>query len=147
MLEPGYKAGQYTGGTAALRNIKSVDVANFNHFNILSFHFICFISNFFLFLYYLIQDLTKNLSYVEWKIRERLGFVILDLFLCLFCLQFSSVVQSCPILCNPMDCTTPCFPIHHQLPELAQTNVYGVGDAIQPSHSLSSPSPPAFNLS
>ena len=47
MLEPGYKAGQYTGGTAALRNIKSVDVVNFNHFNILSFHFICFISKIF----------------------------------------------------------------------------------------------------
>ena len=61
--------------------------------------------------------------------------------------QFSSVTQSCPNLCNPMDYSTPGFPVHHQLPELAQTHDHGVGDAIQPSHPLSSPSPPAFNLS
>ena len=61
--------------------------------------------------------------------------------------QFSSVAQSCPSLCDPMDCSTLGFPVHHQLPELAQTHVHGVSDAIQPSHSLSSPSPPAFNLS
>ena len=58
-----------------------------------------------------------------------------------------SVTQSCPTLCDPMDCSTPGFPIHHQLPELTQTHVHPVGDAIQPSHPLSSPSPPAFNLS
>ena len=51
-----------------------------------------------------------------------------------------SVTQSC----DPMDCSTPGFPVHHQLPELAQTHVHRVGDAIQPSHPLSSPSPPAF---
>ena len=61
--------------------------------------------------------------------------------------QFSSVAQLCPTLCNPMDCSTPGFPVHHQLPELAQTHVYRVGDAIQRSHPLLSPSPPAFNLS
>ena len=61
--------------------------------------------------------------------------------------QFSSVVHLCPTLCNPMDCSTPGFPVHHQLLELAQTHVHQVGDAIQPSHPLSSPSPPAFNLS
>ena len=55
--------------------------------------------------------------------------------------QFSSVTQSCPTLCHPMDCSTPGFPVHHQLPELAQIHVHRVGDAIQPSHSLSSPSP------
>ena len=60
--------------------------------------------------------------------------------------QFSSVTQSCPTLCDPMDWSTPAFPVHHQLPELAQTHVHWVGDAIQPSHPLSSPSPPAFNL-
>ena len=60
--------------------------------------------------------------------------------------QFSSVAQSCPTLCNPMNCSTPGFPVHHQLPELAQTHVHQVGDAIQSSHPLSSPSPPAFNL-
>ena len=58
----------------------------------------------------------------------------------------SSVAQSCPTLCNPMDCSTPGFPIHHQLPELTQTHVHWAGDAIQQSHSLSSPSP-ALNLS
>ena len=60
--------------------------------------------------------------------------------------QFSSVAQSCPTLCNPMDCSTPGFPVHHQLLELAQTHVYRVDDAIQPSHPLSSPSP-TYNLS
>ena len=58
--------------------------------------------------------------------------------------QFSSVAQSCPTLCNPKDYTTPGLPVHHQLPELAQTHVHQVGDAIQPSHPLPSPSPPAF---
>ena len=62
-------------------------------------------------------------------------------------LQFSSVAQSCPTLCNPMDCSTPGFPVHYQLLELAQTHVHRVDDAIQPSHPLSSPSPPTFNLS
>ena len=60
--------------------------------------------------------------------------------------QFSLVTQSCPTLRNPMDCSTPGFPVHHQLPELAETHVHRTGDAIQPSHPLSSPSP-AFNIS
>ena len=60
--------------------------------------------------------------------------------------QFNAVIQSCPTLHDPTDCSTPGFPVHHQLPELAQTHVHRVGDAIQPSHPLSSPSPPAFNL-
>ena len=59
--------------------------------------------------------------------------------------QFSSVAQSCPTLCDPMDCT-PGFPVHHQLPDLTQTHVHRVGDTIQSSHLLSSPFP-AFNLS
>ena len=53
--------------------------------------------------------------------------------------QFSSVAQSCPILCDLMDCSTPGYPVHHQLPELAQTHVHWVDDAIQPSHPLPSP--------
>ena len=57
--------------------------------------------------------------------------------------QCSSVTQSSPTQCKPMDCSMPGFPVHHQLPELAQTHVHRVGDAIQPSHPLSSPSPPA----
>ena len=61
--------------------------------------------------------------------------------------KFSSVTQSCLTLCDPMDCSMPGFPIHHQLPELAQTHIHCIGDAFQPSHSLLSPSPPALNLS
>ena len=61
--------------------------------------------------------------------------------------QFSSVAQSCPTLCSPMDCSTPGFPVHHQLPELTQTHVHQVGDAIQVSHPLLSPFPPAPNPS
>ena len=60
---------------------------------------------------------------------------------------FSSVAQSCPTLCDPMDCSSPGFPVNHKLLELTQTHVHQVGDAIQPSHPLSSPSLPAFNLS
>ena len=61
--------------------------------------------------------------------------------------QFSSVAQSCPTLCNPMNRSMPGLPVHHQLPEFTQTHVHRVSDAIQPSHPLSSPSPPALNLS
>ena len=59
--------------------------------------------------------------------------------------QFSSVAQLCSTLCDPMDCSMPGFPVHHQFLELAQTHVCRVGSAIQPSHPLSSPSSPAFN--
>ena len=61
--------------------------------------------------------------------------------------QFSSAAQSCPTLCNPMNRSTPSLPVHYQLPEFTQTHVHRVGDAIQPSHPLSSPSPPAPNPS
>ena len=61
--------------------------------------------------------------------------------------QFSSVTQSCPTLCDPMNRSTPGLPIHHQLLEFTQTHVHLVGDATQPSHALSSPSPPAPNPS
>ena len=60
---------------------------------------------------------------------------------------FSSVTQSSPTLCDPMHCSTPGFPVHHQLQELVQTQVHQVSDAIRPSHPLLSPSPPAFSLS
>ena len=63
------------------------------------------------------------------------------------CLQFNLVAQSCPTLCDPMDCSTPGLPVHHQLPEFTQTHTHWVADAIQPSHPLSSPSLPALNLS
>ena len=61
-------------------------------------------------------------------------------------IQFSSVTQLCPTVCDHMDCSTPGFPVHHQLPELAQIHVHWIGDAIQPSHPLLSPSPPSFNI-
>ena len=66
---------------------------------------------------------------------------LIRLFVCFCC----SVSQSCLTLCNTMDCITPGFPVLHHLPELAQTHVHWVRDAIQPSHILWSPSPPAFN--
>ena len=62
-------------------------------------------------------------------------------------IQFSSVTQSCPTLCDSMDYSTPGLPVRHQIPEFTQTHVHWVSDAIQPSHPLSSPSPPTFNLS
>ena len=65
----------------------------------------------------------------------------------LWYVQFSSVTQSCPTLCNPMDCSTQRLTVLHQPLELGQTHVHGVGDSIQPSHPLSSSSPSAFNLS
>ncbi|XDA78169.1 hypothetical protein R6Z07F_008269 [Ovis aries] len=61
--------------------------------------------------------------------------------------QFSSVIQSCPTLCDPKNRSTPGLPLHHQLLEFTQTHVHRVSDAIQPSHPLSSPSPPAPNPS
>jgi len=65
----------------------------------------------------------------------------------IFIIQFSSVAQSCLTLCDPMNHSTPGLPVHHQLPEFTQTHVHRVSDAIQPSHPLSSPSPPAPNPS
>ena len=65
----------------------------------------------------------------------------------LFEFSVSSVTQSCPALCDAMDCSSPGFPVHRQLPELTQTHVHSVGDAIPPSHPLLSPFPPALNLS
>ena len=76
--------------------------------------------------------------------------VIIIIFLnsvCIYWVQFSSVAQSCLTLCDPMNRSTPGLPVHHQLLEFSQTHVHWVGNAIQPSHPLSSPSPPALNLS
>ena len=70
---------------------------------------------------------------------------IFILFSC--CYQFSSVAQSCLTPWEPMNHSTPDLPVHHQLPEFTQTHVHWVGDAIQPPHPLSPPSPPALNLS
>ena len=68
-------------------------------------------------------------------------------FVLFFPVQFSSVAHSSPTVCDPMDCNMPGFPIHHQLLELGQTHVHQLGDAIQSSHPLLPPSPPAFSLS
>ena len=62
-------------------------------------------------------------------------------------IEFSSVTQLCPTLCNPIDCSMPGLPVHHQLPEFTQTHVRNVSDAIQTYHPLWSPCPPTFNLS
>ena len=61
--------------------------------------------------------------------------------------DISLVAQSCLTLCDPMDCSTPGLPVHHQFVQPTQTHVHHVGDAIQPSYPLSSPSPPDFSLS
>ena len=70
-----------------------------------------------------------------------------DMLLSCTSVQFSSVAQSCLTLCDPMNCSTPGIPVRHQLPEFTQTHIHPVGDAIQPSHLLPSPSPPAHNPS
>ena len=83
-------------------------------------------------------------------------FVPMDFHMCVYCpsillllfsVQFSSVAQSCLTLCDPTNCSTPGFPVHHQLPEFSQTHVHRVTDAIQPSHPRSPPFPPALNPS
>ena len=79
---------------------------------------------------------SPSLGWLEWA-----G---LDISFCR-AIQFSSVTQPCPTLCDPMNRSTPGLPFHHQLPEFTQTHAHRVGDAIQPSHPLSSPSPPAPN--
>ena len=80
----------------------------------------------------------KNCTFSPWGLNITIFFPSI---------QFSSVAQSCWTLCDTMDFSTSGFPVHQQLPEFTQTHVHRVGDAIQPSHPLSSPSPPALNLS
>ena len=94
-------------------------------------------------------------SYCLWTLNDKayvlIHFVMMSChrndLLYFFTVQFSSVAQSCVTLCDPMNCSTPGLPLHHQLPEFTQTHVHRVSDAIQPSHPLSSPSPPAPNPS
>ena len=71
------------------------------------------------------------------------GTTFTTLLLIAYSIQFSSVTQSCPTLCDPMNRSMPGLPVHHPLPEFTQTHVHRVGDAIKPSHPLSCPSPPA----
>ena len=97
-------------------------------------------------------QLNYKKSFSNYKILIKLGFVfffefVFQIIFDWLYTSFSLVTQSCSTLRDPMDCSTPGFPVHHQLPELIQTHVHWVGDAIQPSHPPSSPSPPGFNLS
>ena len=80
--------------------------------------------------------------FAQWRIATKLSFAENTV-----SVQFSSVAQLCPTLWDPMDCSTPGLPVHHQLLMFTQTHIHWVGDAIQPSHPLSSPFPPTFNLS
>ena len=93
--------------------------------------------------------LRETLPQTKWRIQLGASCMVKSsfcLFLSTFSVQFSSFAQSYQTICDPMDCSTPGLPVHHQLPELTQTHVHGVGDAIQPFHPLSSPSPSSFNL-
>ena len=99
----------------------------------------------------------RNICEITWfclrllaKVTTLLTFCVIHSFAFFFkhlSVQFSSVTQSCPTLCNPMNRSTPGLAVHPELSESMQTHVHRVGDAIQPSHPLSSPSPPALNLS
>ena len=86
-------------------------------------------------------------QFSQHRLLKRLSIIICIFFPSRSENQFSSVTQSCPTLCNPMNHSMPGHPVHYQLPEFIQSLVHRVGDAIQPSHPLSSPSPPALNLS
>ena len=88
-----------------------------------------------------------QLDQVHNWLTDWLNPIILNSVALLYHHQFSSISQSCPTLCDPMDCSMPGLPIHHQLPEFTQMHIHWVGDAIQPLHPLSSLSPPTFNLS
>ena len=98
---------------------------------------------------------TKSFEPFEWRIQHFRGVTRIFIYKgrrkgipkVLFAVQFSLVAQSGLILCYPRDCSTPGLFVYHQLLEFTQTHVHWVGDAIQPSNLLSSPSPPAFNLS
>ena len=97
-------------------------------------------------LYHHIMIFFVTFDHFYLKVCFILIWILAILALCLF-IQFSSATQLYPTLCNPMECSTPGLPVHHQLPEFTQTHVHWVADAIQPSHPLLSPSPSAINLS
>ena len=91
-------------------------------------------------------DMTEQLNNDESYVKKYMS-MSLAYFIVIFSVQFTSVAHSCPTLCDPMNWSTPDLPVHHQLLEFIQTHVHRVGDAIQTSYPLSSPSPPTFNLS
>ena len=92
----------------------------------------------FLSFFFLFSHISLVGSMINWSI-----FLIYIAVFPVFIPQFSSVAQSCPTLCDPMNHSTPGLPVHHHLPEFTQTQVHRFGDAIQPSHPLSYPSPPS----
>ena len=95
-----------------------------------------------------IEKNVYTLFGIEFYILLNQTWYLYVLVFCMFCGCLCCLVtHSSVTLCDPMDCSTPGFPVLHHLPEFAQTHVHGVDDAIQPSHPLSPPSPPAFNLS
>ena len=89
----------------------------------------------------------RTVVIISQQIKSGRYTLYLKLTQCCMSIQFSSVAQSCLTLCNPMNRSTPGLPVHHQLPEFTQTHVHQVSNAIQPSHPLFPPSPPAFNPS
>ena len=96
------------------------------------------------------KDQIANIHWITEKAKEfqkNIYFCFTDYTKVFDLVQFSSVTQSCQTLCDPMNCSKPGHPVYHQLLDFTQTYVDQVGDAIQPSYPLSSPSPPAFNLS
>ena len=92
------------------------------------------------------SDMTEQLNNDESYVKKYMS-MSLAYFIVIFSVQFTSVAHSCPTLCDLMNCSMPGLPVHHQLLESTQTHVHCVGDALQPSHCLSFPSPPALNLS
>ena len=90
---------------------------------------------------------SQNLETTQVPINRLMGKQNLGIIHTMRAFQFSSVAQSCPTLCDPMNRSTPGLPVHHQLLEFTQTHVHQVSDAIQPSHPLLPPSPPALNPS
>ena len=96
----------------------------------------------FLSFFFLFSHISLVGSMINWSI-----FLIYIAVFPVFIPQFSSVAQSCPTLCDPMNHSTPGLPVHHHLPEFTQTHVHRVGNAIQSSHPLSYPSPPSPNPS
>ena len=93
---------------------------------------------------------SEEPQYKKWTapfLKDTISMVTLESPDCLTSDQIRSVTQSCPTLCDPMNCSTPGLPVHHQLTEFTHTHIHWVSDAIQPSHPLSSPSPPAHNPS
>ena len=95
----------------------------------------------------IIQGLAEELDMTEHTCTHNVEATQLGSIFSFSSVQFSSVAQSCPTLCDPMNHSTPGLPVHHRHPEFIQTHVHQVGDAIQPSHPLSSPSPPVPNPS